>query len=954
MGRRTVGLPSSFSSRGLTTAAADQAAASLTAAKSYVDRSNVAVRMIYADTADVPGLRLPASSSEADRLAAITWNTNIIQTAMLANPRALIKLDPSQSWLAQVNLDEITDTTLLLGQDRRLEGRLQLAKGTRSSKTDTSTGRIVAAPAVRIVRRPSDPIAVTAVDLVQLGPNLPGSGVWTQLCTGLGFASGYNRFKTGQDLFLRSGDYYAWAMRATNANNVWKATWYPVAGLMINITGYSLTALNTALGTGNTVSTLERRTIVGATSGVTALVQGDPGTSTTQVVANSVSGDFSTANGGETIKDQATGATLGTYGSMRVLMAGKVNTTYPTSPVVQISNGGAIDLSGITIECDGDPDEFIPEWNRCDAIDIWGGTDVDVRATIRAGYAAGVVLRSCLRWFADLRANQLPNHALETAAQEGAYGYLLRLIGANDTGAARLRGSYLRHLLTTNGAGASYNGAATGYQNFWNYGPGARNWVATGMGSRCYGQAWDTHEGAEDGTFYDHVALYPFSAARAITGPDGAVVRGFGIRHVNPWFVGCVNGINDGGVALDSGGLVYTNEVLGGTIEKFQGVGMTHSDFFSLDQGRILWRNVDLRADKDIVNTARQTIGMVITSGLVRTEGCRISGVNYTYVQHKSSQDTLGRVVHKDMTWDGTDAKAVSGLRQESEFAAVDFDGLAVILGATRPTFVFRAFVPSSPVGQVNYPAAGTQNARGNATSIRYKGIRFSYATSSTTTPGLLENNTVSSVIAACTANPITYLAEPAGAAGADGKSAYQLAQDGGYTGTQAQWLASLKGADSTVAGPASTVPGPSAYQVAVSAGYSGTQAQWLASLVGPQGPAYPVHSTSVAPTIAAGATAQVGTGGAASLTAGSTDLRGEVQVAAGTTITASTTAPIATVTYGTPFPTDSFPVIYPGVNAGTKQAFVLSHDRFGFSIGTNSALTQSTTAKFTYSVDGF
>lgn len=55
----------------------------------------------------------------------------------------------------------------------------------------------------------------------------------------------------------------------------------------------------------------------------------------------------------------------------------------------------------------------------------------------------------------------------------------------------------------------------------------------------------------------------------------------------------------------------------------------------------------------------------------------------------------------------------------------------------------------------------------------------------------------------------------PAGPAGADGKSAYTIARDGGYGGTQTQWLVSLKGEDgaaSTIPGPAgadSTVPGP-------------------------------------------------------------------------------------------------------------------------------------------------
>lgn len=60
---------------------------------------------------------------------------------------------------------------------------------------------------------------------------------------------------------------------------------------------------------------------------------------------------------------------------------------------------------------------------------------------------------------------------------------------------------------------------------------------------------------------------------------------------------------------------------------------------------------------------------------------------------------------------------------------------------------------------------------------------------------------------------------------GPAGESAYQLAVDQGYEGTLAEWLASLKG-------PA----GDSAYEVAVQEGFVGTKAQWLASLVGPQG----------------------------------------------------------------------------------------------------------------------
>ena len=54
------------------------------------------------------------------------------------------------------------------------------------------------------------------------------------------------------------------------------------------------------------------------------------------------------------------------------------------------------------------------------------------------------------------------------------------------------------------------------------------------------------------------------------------------------------------------------------------------------------------------------------------------------------------------------------------------------------------------------------------------------------------------------------------------GKSAYAVAVENGYTGTQTQWLASLVGNN--------------AYQVAVLAGFVGTQAQWLTSLIGAKG----------------------------------------------------------------------------------------------------------------------
>ena len=63
------------------------------------------------------------------------------------------------------------------------------------------------------------------------------------------------------------------------------------------------------------------------------------------------------------------------------------------------------------------------------------------------------------------------------------------------------------------------------------------------------------------------------------------------------------------------------------------------------------------------------------------------------------------------------------------------------------------------------------------------------------------------------------------GLSGATGKSAYELAVENGYKGTQAQWLDSLVGKD-----------GKSAYEIAVENGFKGSEQEWFDSLKGNDG----------------------------------------------------------------------------------------------------------------------
>lgn len=57
---------------------------------------------------------------------------------------------------------------------------------------------------------------------------------------------------------------------------------------------------------------------------------------------------------------------------------------------------------------------------------------------------------------------------------------------------------------------------------------------------------------------------------------------------------------------------------------------------------------------------------------------------------------------------------------------------------------------------------------------------------------------------------------------GADGKSAYEIALENGFVGTETEWLDSLIGA-----------AGASAYEIALEEGFVGTKEEWLDSLKG-------------------------------------------------------------------------------------------------------------------------
>ena len=90
------------------------------------------------------------------------------------------------------------------------------------------------------------------------------------------------------------------------------------------------------------------------------------------------------------------------------------------------------------------------------------------------------------------------------------------------------------------------------------------------------------------------------------------------------------------------------------------------------------------------------------------------------------------------------------------------------------------------------------------------------------------------------------------GTVGADGKSAYEIAVEHGFEGSESEWLESLKGEDGVDgkdgvdgvdgsdgkdgADGENGADGKSAYQIAVEHGFEGTESEWLNSLKGANG----------------------------------------------------------------------------------------------------------------------
>lgn len=654
-----------------------------------------------------------ANATDAVKNAVIANNNAAIIAAIKSRPGALVVLDPSQAWPAQLDFDGF-DSAFVPQYPIRLRGALLLPR---------PTAGVASKSALQITRSFGAAQAVTNIGPVVLGLVNPAWNTPSYTVSSFRLASGnYAAHRAGKVFQLVSADSYAWAQRA-GYDNVWKGAFVTLAGILMPVTGYSFAAASTAsVAAGKPAidfdptagrNGFEAREVKGASSNVTALVQGD--TANGQLIFSSIPGNFTQ---GENLIDVRTGALIGQVGQISLITVDRLNTSYTTTPFIRevpLDLGVELDLR---IEIDSNQDDFMLSSLRPSAVQLDGVASFNVTLDVRGGYARALVLFSCFRGKVDVTAKGLPNHALEYGPEwQNAYGYAVGVSGCTEMVTIYVNAIDLRHGITTNGWGGTYNRNsrnntvdATGVlcDNYHVYGTVRRcRFSATTKGTFAAGI--DTHEGCEDNVIENFDISMPTGLGRNLTNGAGVVLRGFGNVVRNGIIRNAQTGIADGSAALDSGGLAHTNHIYGVVIDGFQnnGISVDGPTISTLiDQSRsnyrLLVENVLIRGDGTAKNSPYYQYGIVVGNINLITRNVKIEKVNGLPVRHNRG----GIAVHENLVIDYTDAKSTSPLRVDTAMDQLSIFGLTYIMGAL-----------SIGDGFIDHGATGT-------TPINYRGFR--------------------------------------------------------------------------------------------------------------------------------------------------------------------------------------------------------------------------------------
>lgn len=519
---------------------------------------------------------------------------------------------------------------------------------------------------------------------VQLGPNLPPSGVWTQTLTRLDVPSGeVAQFKGGDVYHLCSQDAYPWAAEAiptvTPLTNVWQAGFVSILGVAVDVSSPT------------NGGPAEGAIVTGSTSGAQGNIQGSTPTDNTatpaghRVLFSQVSDDFAA---GETLT--AGGVAVGTVsGAPYLVLTELLDDTYTTTPVIRKVPKTPCHLE-VTVEADGDPDELLDDpAARVPAVSLTGVYKPTVRAAVLSAWTRAVLLKSCYMPDVDASVDSLPNHAQPS---ESAYGYGVEIRGCTQSGRYRINARNLRHGFTTNPGASTWTLGA-----YLQYGTVKHNTVHDSTVEGALGASYDTHEGAYFTTFENCRSIRPASGGRVITVPAGFQNRGFGSQYRDCTAEGGWVGFIEAGCG-DTAGFVHVTRYIdclatgwayGGFVQGAASVG---------GYARLVFDGCTARGDGSATNQPYyQAPFYLFTAAVASLTNCRASRFNAAAIQIKGAASVDIDGFHADYSDNPGDSTL--GIRLDGTTTELNISNHRIRTnGASHPLQVVRNVTGNTPV----------------------------------------------------------------------------------------------------------------------------------------------------------------------------------------------------------------------------------------------------------------
>ena len=370
---------------------------------------------------------------------------------------------------------------------------------------------------IKIKRTLGPSLDVTGISTVQIGPNNPGVGVFTETNTKITVSGSLSGVSQGNLFHISSQDIYPFCTQMSvvknSTINVWKAGFVSVHGIGLDISSV----------TGGGIT--ENNIVTGATSGATALVLSvaTPTAGNAILVFGKVTGDF--VNGESLLVNGFSRGVVN--GSPYIIMAGKLIDTYTTSPVLRkVPTDKKFIIDGLSVKASGDVDSVVGSANRLPAFQLMGVYRPEVRNfTIESAWTRCWQLNSC--WHGDINVHikKLPNNDNDS---EGAYGYGVELGGATEGCIVTVSGGNCRHAFTTNVFWGGFS-----YMDPLLCGTVKYNTVHNSFIDGALSASFDTHEGAYFTSFENCRSIGSRSGLRNTTASTGFQNRGFGTTYRN-------------------------------------------------------------------------------------------------------------------------------------------------------------------------------------------------------------------------------------------------------------------------------------------------------------------------------------------------------------------------------------------------------------------------------------